>query len=194
MLELFTLAVMLIVGYSYFREGLLTSLATLVNVFISGLVAFNFFEPLAEQLETTFNGTFLQGTEDAVALFVLFLAPLALLRWVTNNLANQEIEMPALVQQFGASAVALLTGYLLAGFLVCMLQTLPWGEHFLGFNAQVEKETSIRRLIPPDRVWLAMMNRAGNGPLAQSDSPTFDPEGTFELRYSKMRRVKEGKE
>ena len=126
---------MAIVAYSYFREGLLTSLATLVNVFLSGLIAFNFFEPVADQIYSTINGTFLDGYEDAIALFIMFLAPLGLLRWTTNNLANQEIEMPALVQQIGASAVGVLTGYLLAGFIVCMLQTLPWGENFLGFTA-----------------------------------------------------------
>jgi hypothetical protein len=194
MLEFATLAIMLIVAYSYFREGVLTALTTLVNVFVAGLIAFNFFEPLAEQLETSMPA-FLEGYEDAICLFGLFIAPLAGLRWLTNNLANQEIELPALVQQFGAAGTGLLTGYLLAGFLFCMLQTLPWSERFMGFNYQVSKEEAgFRKFVPPDRVWLALMNRAGaplNGPFSQEESTAFDPEGTFEIRYGTKRRVKD---
>jgi uncharacterized membrane protein required for colicin V production len=192
MLLLLTLAVMLGVGYAFFREGLLTAVTTLVNVVLAGLVAFNFFEPLADSIEPTLQGSPLAGFEDGASLFGLFALTLGVLRLVTNNLANREIELPPLPQQIGAVGVGLLAGYLVAGFLLCMAQTMPVAEHFLGFEAQVESSRpAFRRLVPPDRVWLAMMYRAGRGPLSQSEAATFDPEGTFELRYSRLRRVKE---
>ena len=191
MLVLLTFVVMGIVAYSYFREGVLTALTMLVNVFVAGLVAYNFWEPLATELESSFTGSFLEGFEDGVCLFALFTLTLGALRAITFNLAPQDIEMPALVQQVASTAIALLTGYLVAGFLLCLLQTLPLGEKFLGFDMAVDSIPKPRRLVPPDRVWLGLMYRAGTGPLSQADATTFDPEGTFELRYAKLRRIKE---
>src|SRR5262249_50375471 len=134
----------------------------------------------------------LAGFEDATALFLLFGLTLGGLRLLTNNLANVEVDLPALPAQISTILVALLTGYLTAGFLLCMLQTLPWNEKFMSFEARVEKDEPPRRkLMPPDRVWLALRHRAGAGPFAWGDDTAFDPDGTFELRYARLRRYKE---
>jgi hypothetical protein len=195
MLELMSALIMLGVGYAYFREGMLTALTTLVNVFIAGLVAFNFYEPLSETLENTFVNSPLNNYEDALSLFGLFIATFALLRGITNNLAIGEIEFHALAQQICATGFGVLAGYLLAGFLLCMMQTLPWDQKFLGFRSYVDDPpVAFRSLLPPDRVWLALMHRAGIGPFKQEDSTTFDPEGTFELRYEHKRRLKESQQ
>ena len=192
MLTGFTLIVMLVVAYAAVREGLLTAIATLVNICIAGVVAFEFFEPIADGLEGTVKGTMFAGLEDSLSLFLLFAPTLALLRFLANNLAPQEVELPPLMQQIGAGAVALVSGYLLAGILVVFLQMLPVGENFLDFQYQVEPNGSkMREFFPPDRVWLSLMNRAGSGPFSQSDAVTFDPEGTFGLRYARGRRFKE---
>jgi hypothetical protein len=189
MIVFVTFAVMLIVAYSFFREGVLTAVTMLVNVFVAGLVAFNFWEPIASAVEPSLQGSLLEGYEDSLVLFALFTLTLGGLRLVTNNLANAELQLPALVNQVGAVVVALLTGYLLAGFLVCMAQTLPWDKNFLGFEPMADADApKLRRFMSPDRVWLALMHRAGAGPLSQADSTTFDPEGSFEMRYARERR------
>ncbi len=160
----------------------------LVNVFIAGLLAFNFYEPLAEQLESILAGSFLEKLEDATSLFILFSLALGGLRVVTSGLASTELDLPALPQQIASVAIGAVTGYLVAGFLFCMVQTLPVDEKFLGFEYEVSSSTpsGLRRLVPPDRVWLAMMHRASVGPL-YAESP-FDPDGSFELRYAYRRK------
>ena len=65
--------------------------------------------------------------------FLLFLVTLALLRGLTNSLAATEMDFPPAVQQGGAAFFGVVTGYLVAGFLVCAIQTLPLSERFLGF-------------------------------------------------------------
>ena len=72
MLAFLTLLMVLALGYAYFVEGIFTGFLMCCNVFISGLVAFDFWEPIADQLEPSFRGTFLQGYEDALALVLLF--------------------------------------------------------------------------------------------------------------------------
>jgi hypothetical protein len=163
------------------------------------VVTFNFFEPLADLVDPLIHGTVVEGYEDFFFLVLLFSAALGFFRWATNNLANAQIEYPAALQQFGGAAVGLVTGYLVAGFLVCALQTLPWHESFLEFQPRKTGESEIRRLLPSDRVWLALMRHAGAYPFPRieinedADTPydryaTFDRAGTFELRYLRHRR------
>lgn len=199
MIAILTLLVTAAVAYALVREGLLTAVTMLVNVVLAGLVAFNFYEPISDELEKMLVGTFLEKTEDALVLTLLFTGALGVLRVATNNLANQELDLPALPQQIATALVGAVTGYLLAGFLTCMVSTLPLPEKFLGYEAA--DESPLRRYLPADRVWLGMMYHAGAGPFSQGQATpeglpatlpaTHDPEGSFPLRYARLRRVKD---
>jgi hypothetical protein len=190
MLAVLTILIVLAVGYAFFLQGVLSAFAMLVNVFLAGLVAFNFWEPLAAELEQPFSGTFIQGYEDWICLMSLFCVTLLALRVLTNSLATLEPELPVVVQQGGAVFFGLLAGYLTAGFLICAMQTLPIPEDFLGFSARVDTAGGLRRYLPPDRVWLALMRRGSAGPLS-SDEIGFDPRGYFEQAYLRHRRYGE---
>jgi hypothetical protein len=187
MLAVITILFVLAVGYAFFSQGLLTAFAMFVNVFVSGLVAFNFWEPLATELGDHLGGTVAAGYEDWISLMSIFCITLVALRFLTNAIAKIEPELPALVQQIGAILFGMLTGYLTAGFLVCAMQTLPIPEDFMGFSARVDPAGGVRRYLPPDRVWLAVMRRASAGSLS-SDGDGFDPTGYFELGYLRHRR------
>ncbi len=205
MLLIGTLAVMVIIGYVYFREGLFTAAVMMVNVFLAGLLTFNFFEPLADSIGSAFRRTFLQGYEDFLAMLFLFCIFLGVLRGLTNNLNDTLIEYPMVPQQFGALACGMIAGYLLSGILVCAMQTLPWSETFLGFEPRHKEESFVRRFLPPDRVWLALMHRAGTHTFNRTDLPaaerspdsdaaadhslTFDRFGSFESNYRRLRRT-----
>jgi hypothetical protein len=199
LLGFFTIVIMGIVAFAHFREGLVTAFAMTCNVFLSGLVAFNFFEPLADALDPLFADNFLHGYEDFLTLVVLFCVTLGLLRWTTNFLLASEIQFHPAVLQGGGAFFGLISGYLTAGILVCALQTLPWHEHFIGFSTGMEDPSApvspLRRLLPPDRVWLAMVHRAGLVSLATPDAAekraTFDWNGSFEQRYARFRRYRE---
>jgi hypothetical protein len=190
LLGFLTLFIMLIVTYAFWQEGVLTSFTMMCNVFAAGLVAFNFWEWIADQLDPLLAGTFLHGYEDSVCLVLLFSLTLGLLRLTTNNLANRMIEYHPVLQQGGSVVCGLITGYLASGFLLCVLQTLPWHRNFMGFEGKVDPDVTgakLRRVLPADRVWLALMHRAGLGPLAW-EKPTFDADGSFEDRYQRYRR------
>ncbi len=204
MLILFTLVVMAVVAASQYRNGPFTSVTVLLQVMLAGLVAFAFWEPVADELDGALQGGRAAGLEDAIALTFLFVAAFLGMRVVTNRINHQLIDYPTAVQHAGGPAVGLITGYLLSGFLVCVFQTLPIEEHFLGFAPRRADESSLRRIVPADRVWLAMMRHAGAYPLswreADENAPTafdryatFDRQGTFELRYGRYRRGSEGR-
>jgi hypothetical protein len=205
MLAFFTVVIMLAVGYAFLGEGLFTAAVMFCNVIIAGLLAFNFFEPLADALDSAFAGSFLADYLDLLCLIGIFSLVLGLLRMGTNNLAPQPVEYQGMVRSVGGALFGLMTGYLVAGFLVCALQTLPWHENFMGFDPRYESGQGLRRVLPPDRVWLGLMNRAGAYALSNNVDPavespdsfsdgfvrkylTFDKYGTFEQRYARYRR------
>jgi Colicin V production protein len=212
LLGFLTVLVMLAVAYAYLRPGLMTAFMMCCNVFISGLVAFNFFEPIADALDPMFTGSFLKDYEDAICLLLLFCVTLGLLRLLTNFLCSSMTQFPMWLQYGGSVFFGMLTGYLVAGFLLTVLQTLPWHTNFMFFEPRIDPDqpaAAIRSVLPPDRVWLSLMRRAGAYPLASSEdgkppSPdllpdrfvrthiTFDKYGTFELRYARYRRYDTG--
>jgi len=213
LLGILTLLFMLLVGYAYLREGVFTAFTMCCNVFIAGLVAFNFWEPLADMLDPTFGGSVLHGYEDAIVLVLLFIVTLGVLRSITNLLSRTQIRFPVGFQQGGGAFFGLITGYLISGFLVCVFQTLPWHENFMNFSPRRDAGTDgpLRRILPPDRVWLALMHRAGAYALSNDEDPkttgkeasgdryvhkyvTFDKYGTFEQRYARYRRYNDSRD
>jgi hypothetical protein len=183
MLQLLTFIIMLVIGWAYWVEGLFTAIVMCFNVMFAGLIAFEFWEPLANLLDPV-----LRGYEDALCLVLLFSLALGALRTVTNQLSGTEIDFLPQIQRPGGALFGLITGYLVSGFLVCAIQTLPLHENFMYFDARCDSETDgLRRVLPPDRVWLALMHRAGDTAFS-AGHPTFDPDGSFELRYARYRR------
>ncbi|HJT76934.1 MAG TPA: hypothetical protein VJ739_06995 [Gemmataceae bacterium] len=207
MLAFATVVIMGVVVYVFWREGPLTAVTMFVNLLLAGLVAFNFFEPLADLLDPIFAGSVVAGYEDGLCLVGLFALTFGLLRLATNSMATTELEYPGWLLRGGSVLFGLLTGYLAAGFLVCVLQTLPWQENFLGFNPRYDPDQPLagaRQYLPPDRVWLALMRYAGaygfcnheEYNASDEDPPpqrylTFDRHGSFELRYARYRRYAE---
>jgi hypothetical protein len=210
LLGVLSVLIMLAVAYAFWREGLLTASTMCVNVFLAGLIAFNFFEPLAAMLDPIFADLFLHGFEDALCLMFLFCFSLGILRLVTNTIASADLELPPVLLRPGSVFFGLVTGYLASGFIVCTLQTLPWHENFMSFDYKYDPSApahAIRSVLPPDRVWLGLMQRAGAFPFAYSvdedfkndESPynrylTFDKYGTFEVRYARHRRYNDDRE
>ncbi|HEV3204493.1 MAG TPA: CvpA family protein [Gemmataceae bacterium] len=186
MLAFLTVIIMLLLGYAYFVEGLFTAFVMCCNVVGAGLVAFNFFEPLASQVE-------LGGYEDFLSLVLIFSLTLAILRTLTNTLANTEVEFIPHLQRPGGALFGMITGYLASGFILCAIQTLPWHENFMLFEPKYESGNTLRSILPPDRLWLAMMHRAGDAGFSRGDQ-TFDPSGSFELRYARYRRYNDSRD
>ncbi len=186
MLEALTFLFMLLVALLYFRQGIFEAGWMLVNVLLAGFLAFNFWEPLANLLGST--SAKLDRFADFLCLFVLFILILTLLWVVTRGLARADLGFPPLARQIGGAVFGLITGYVLAGILICVLQTLPLSERFLGYDP----DQGIG-LGAPDRVWLAMMHRASGRVFDRGgdEERWFDADGSFIPRYRSYRRQTE---
>lgn len=192
-LAILTIVIMLFVAGMFAIEGIFGACVMCFNIFFAGLVAFNFYEPIAAALEPNLAGTRALGYEDALCLIFLFWVTLGLLRLATGFLADTEISFHPWAQRAGGAFIGLFAGYLVSGFLVAAFQTLPCPENFLGFEPRYEEGRGLRRYLPADRVWLAMMHRAGAVPFSRTGD-TFDADGSFTARYSRYRRFGDGRD
>src|SRR6266568_6946390 len=103
MLAFLTIVIMGIIGFAFFREGLLTAFAMFCNVFLAGLVAFCFWEPIADLLDPLLSGNALHGYEDFFVLVFLFCASLLLLRGLSNTIAPHTTEYFTGLQEGGGA-------------------------------------------------------------------------------------------
>ena len=171
--ELLTIALMLFVAGLQARGGLFGALMLCFNVLIAGILAFNFWEPLARGLGT--HAPRLDAYADALWLTALFTLFLILLRLLTTHLAPRQLALPRRLQQLGGAAVGMFTGYLVAGLIICVLQTLPLPERILGYNPETGSAIGA-----PERTWLAIVHRATGVVLDEpgDDERWFDADGT----------------
>jgi hypothetical protein len=173
LLNVIAIGIMLAVAYAHAREGFYSAATILFASLIAGLVAFGFYEPLVETIGD------LGGFEDAICLTGLFCVTLGILRYASISLVPHEVQTHPHLHQLGGGALGLVTGYLAAGFLLCVWQTLPWHPNFMGFEPG-----SARRAMPPDQNWLRLVRQANRG-LAGSDARAFTEQ--FEAHYAKWR-------
>ncbi len=170
----------------------------LLNVILAGIIAFNFFEPLANLLDDAMKGGAIAGYEDAAMLTILFVISLGLLRFITSKIADTTLDFSGMTNQIGGAVFGLITGYLVAGFLFCVFETLPWHESFLDFEPRTRTEGGLRdslarpRLAGDDAARRGVsaglaFGSSGRG-VADDRHRTFDRQGTFELAYLRYRR------
>jgi colicin V production protein len=186
-LELLTITLMLFLAALQSRAGLFSGLVHLGNTVLAGFMAFNFWEPLARSLGATSPRC--DQYADAIWLTALFVLFHILLRLLTSYLAPRRVALPPRVQQIGGAVVGSITGYVLAGVIICVLQTLPLPERFLGHDAEAGSA-----LGAPERVWLGIVHRASGVVFDEpgDDERWFDADGSFAARYTRYRRIRAG--
>ena len=81
-------------------EGLWGSALMFFNIVFAGLIAFNFYEPLAALLAA--NVSFISSFADMLCLMAVFLVALTLLRLTTETIAPSMVRFPTAVYQADA--------------------------------------------------------------------------------------------
>jgi hypothetical protein len=200
MLLLLSLVVMGAVGFSMLKMGVLQSICGLINTILAGLLAFALWPIIAPELESAIQGSFLDHFEDALALTLVFLPALGGLRAACVNYFNQPLTLPLVVDRAGSVVFGLINGFLLSGFLICVMETLPWKEDFLNFAPTISptKNTRPNDKLPskmlPDAIWIKLAERLHRGSLQQSvTTPDSKVLLQFEYNTAAYRRFTDGR-
>lgn len=175
------------VAYVYYREGLLASFAASISALLSSMVAFQVWPYIANELEPAFRDTFLDRCEDALALSVVFAASFALLRLATVQIVKHELDYSNAINRAGGVVFGALTGYFVGGFIMCVAQTLPLQQKFLGFQPPPD-DNFVNRILPSDQNLLKVMEKARTGTFKGGEEPAGITFQNFAHIFARDRR------
>jgi Colicin V production protein len=171
---------------SLMTQGLWSNTITLVNVITSGLVATNYFEPVAgyfESQEASFAYVW-----DLVAIWLLFGFTMVFLRAATDYLSQIKVRFFLPVERVGGVLMAIWASWIVVCFATMTLHVAPLARNSIGGSFQSEPTSKMFFGLAPDRVWLAWVHRESRGALARFGGVApFDAKGDFILRYSNRR-------
>ena len=140
------------VTWSVASEGAWGGALILLSVLFAGLLAMNFFEPLAAFLERNVSASPNWRLRwDMIALVGLFGLFVFLLRTATDHLSPTFIPLHPTLYVGARWSCAALTGYITMAFLLTALHTAPLPREFIGFRPERD---NFLNLCAPDRQWL----------------------------------------
>lgn len=185
-------AIVAVVTWCVASEGVWGAGLTFLCVLFAGILAMNFFEPIAGYLD----GIGYPEYSDLVALVGLFALFTFLGRLATDNISPTEIEFDSRVYQAGRWLFALATGYTTMAILLTALHTAPLPRDFLGFHPDRKNFFDIRA---PDREWLGFTQHVSEKVLPwqnnvfdgwRHDAPGTDQKlwPSFPIRYATRRK------
>lgn len=153
MIDVILLVILGLVVWKVSADGPWSAAIAFVSVLLSGLVAMNYFEPLANLLQSTVAGSYeWQHRIDIIALLGLFAGGVFALRALGEVLLPTYAELDGMVYQAAQWGFAILTGYVFTAIICTSLHVAPLPREFLGFTPERGNMLGMA----PDRQWLAL--------------------------------------
>lgn len=175
------------VGFLY-PEGMWSNAIRLVNVIVSGLLATNFFEPLARLFESKIHASFMFFW-DYLAFWALFAVSMIVLQLLTRTISEVKVRFLKLADMIGSGAFAAVAGYVMVCIVVTSMHLAPLGRTFFfdGFDPIQSKFLGMH----PDYQWLSFVNWLSRGPYATNPENQFDPTRRYVPKYAERRDLVE---
>lgn len=164
MIDFLLLAVFALVVWLVSTDGPWGAAITFVAVLLGGLIAMNFFEPVAAALASAVSlGGDWRYRWDIISFWVIFSLSVFGLRAIGEQLFPTYAELSAPVYQGGKWGFAGLTAYVFTAIVCTTLHMAPLPREFLGFTAESQNLFGIG----VDRHWLGFTQYASEKPLNQ---------------------------
>lgn len=185
--------ILFIVIAMLFPDGLWSNTLAFINTVLSVLLAVNYFEPVANFLES--KAPTLTFLVDFVALWLLFTLSYAFLGTVTQTISKHRVRFKMPVEMGGRVLMAALTAAVVSAFFTLSLHTAPLVRNPIkgGFQ-KTPMANNLFGVAAPDRALLGFVQSRSRGALSVSDASgpdgkkEFDPKSEFVLRYGQRRK------
>ena len=159
------------------REGIWSNTITLVNVLLSGLIAFGFYSPLAIWIDETLEGTYTYFV-DFLSIWILYVVAMICLRIVTDRLSTTRLRLKHPFDSVGGPVMAVLAAWALATFVMATLHAAPLAKESLGGKlVHSEQEVANKSAITaPDLAWIRFVGRVASADgFGYSGAEEFSP-------------------
>ncbi len=168
---------LLLIAWCVYGEGMWGAALRYVDFMIGGLIAFNFYEPVAQLIADKLS--FMASFADIVSVSVLFCIAFSILRFITDTISPINVRFPAILDQIGRIVFTLLLAWYMTGMSLCMLEMAPLHKQFLGY----QWKNHALRSIGIDRYWLGYVHGTTGKVFDWSPPKPFDKRGDFIKRY-----------
>ncbi|HZW30973.1 MAG TPA: hypothetical protein VFF52_09720 [Isosphaeraceae bacterium] len=167
--------VVLILGlwYALISEGLWGAALMFFNVLFGGMIAFNFYEPLAQLLDRT---GIPWGFSDTLCLLGLFCVSVVLLRMTTETIAPAMVRFPTPIFHLGRLIFGLGGALVTMAIVILAFHTAP--VHKKIFTV-IDHETKPPFGLGLDHQWLGFFQYQTGDVFAQYGRGARDPFGTY---------------
>lgn len=148
-IDIVLLGIVGILTYLVAQDGPWSAILTFFAVIFGGLLAMNFFEPLAAIVSSQIPTQ--ESRADIICLLGLFALFTFLIRLGLDHVAPSDLEMPDLAYKIGKWGFGLATGYITMAIILTALHTAPLPRKFLGFAPERKNFLGVTS---PDVQWL----------------------------------------
>ncbi len=170
---LILIVTLLILAIAYFQaiQGLFSAMIMLILTVLSAVVAFNFYQPLAE----AFLYERIPEAADGIALALLFVVPLIGLWLGMDALIRENITLNVWVDRIAGGFLGLIAGIICTGVLTTAMQMFPFDRAILSFEPFDGSLTRSQSLAPfsPDRFTVGLFDSLSKGGLTTGDDTSF---------------------
>ncbi|NQU26144.1 MAG: CvpA family protein [Candidatus Nealsonbacteria bacterium] len=146
-------------------EGMWGNAVRLVNVVTAALLATNYFEPVADWLQS--NATSYTYVCDFLALWGLFVIFMVIFRILTDRLSKVKVRFLKIADTAGSVFFSIWVGWMMVCFTMFSLHVAPLDRICLGDSFKPENTVL---MFAPDRQWAAFVQKVSRGPFSRSAS------------------------
>ena len=143
------------------REGIWSNTIALVNVALSGLVAYGLYSPLAIWVDEATDGIYTYFL-DFLMIWAIFCVSMILLRLASEALSKTRVRLKNPIDPIGGPVMGLLAAWVLTGFAIATMHTAPLAKDALGgglVHEEVDVDGSLSMFSAPDLAWLSFVER-----------------------------------
>jgi uncharacterized membrane protein required for colicin V production len=141
------------------REGLWSNAITLINITISGIVAFAFYSPVVIYLDEMADGEHTYWLDFAV-IWALYAATIVVFRALTAAASKTRMRFKHPIDPVGGPLVGFITAWVLAAFTLATLHLSPMPKDaFSGKLATPADVETASLMTSPDAAWLRFIER-----------------------------------
>jgi uncharacterized membrane protein required for colicin V production len=170
------------------REGLWSNSLALVNIILSGLVAFAFYSPLVIYLDEMADGEHTYWLDYAV-IWALFCATMVILRSLTAAASRTRMRFKNPIDPVGGPLVGLIAAWVLASFTLATLHVSPMPPDSFSGKLMYGDVSSQSLMTAPDAAWLHFVERMSE-PAALGSAATTGFSANAFLKIYQDRREK----
>lgn len=167
------------------QQGLWSNTITVINILLSGLIAFGFYSPLAKLIADKGADSWAAVLDFTAMWLIYVIAFVVLHRLCAANLSKTKMRFKHPIDPVGGPLMAAVAGWLMACFVAATLHAAPFDKECFGGAIAAKRSSTLTN---PDLAWLSIMNQMLSNENLGAGNKEFDA-GTYWSEFNKQREA-----